>query len=413
MLGNPLPATVAIPQHAELKQSTCTGHMEAPRGIYLDYAATTPTDPEVASVMGNFLTIDGIFGNPASVTHKFGHTAKEAVEKARQSIADLVFSKPYEVIWTSGATESINIAIKGVAQANQNRGKHIVTSMLEHKATLDCMQWLQSQGFSVTYVKPTNKGEITTRSISNALRSDTILVSLMHVNNETGTITDIGSLSHLLRDHGALFHVDAVQSTARLAIRDAITNVDLLSISAHKMYGPKGIGALRICEQLRTELPSQMHGGGHEYGLRPGTLPTHQIAGMGHAAYLVRQRLKADMEHLRHLDKEFIGYLNQIDKIEINGSTQNRAPGILNVHFANVEAESLMLALEDIAISSGSACTSANVEPSHVLTGLGYSTKHSLSSVRFSYGRFTTVEQIRWAGTLIQQAVDALRRIAR
>ena len=413
MLGNPLQVIGATSQHAEFKQSACTGHMEAPREIYLDYAATTPTDPEVASVMGNFLTADGIFGNPASTTHKFGHAAKEAVENARQNIADLVFSKPDEIIWTSGATESINIAIKGVAQALQSRGTHIITSVLEHKATLDCVRWLESQGFSVTYIKPNNKGEITARSISNALKPDTILVSLMHVNNETGTITNIGSLSHLLRGHGVLFHVDAVQSTARLELSDAIADVDLISINAHKMYGPKGIGALCIRGDLRTELPPQMHGGGHEFGLRPGTLPTHQIAGMGHAAYLVRQRLSTDIDHLRHLDIEFINCLKQINKIRINGSTQKRAPGILNVHFANVEAESLMLALEGIAISSGSACTSANVEPSHVLAGLGHSTKHSLSSVRFSYGRFTTEEQIHWAGVQIRQAVDALRRIAR
>lgn len=381
--------------------------------IYLDCAATTPVDSAVARTMGGFLTAGGVFGNPASVTHGVGRVAMEAIESARRDVAALLSSRPEEIVWTSGATESINLALKGAAQAKRDSGAHVVVSPLEHKAVLDSVGWLETQGFSVGYAEPDGNGAISPERLAAALRPDTILVSLMHVNNETGTVTDIGAIGRLIRRHGALFHVDAAQSTARLPLDTAIAEADLVSISAHKMYGPKGIGALCVRGRLGAELVPQMHGGGHELGLRSGTLPTHQIAGMGHAARLVRKRRAADAERIRALDDRFLAHIDEIDGAEINGDPRHRVPGILNVHFSDVEAESLMLALGDVAISSGSACTSADIEPSHVLLALGYGAERALSSVRFSFGRFTTTEEIDRAGKLVRDAVPVLRRIAR
>ena len=380
--------------------------------IYLDYAATTPVDPAVARVMSDFLTIDGTFGNPASVTHGFGKAATEAVDNARREVAELVSSRPDEIVWTSGATEAINLAIKGGAWARRNRGVHIVTSPLEHRAVLDSMKWLESQGFEVDYVKPNGYGEITLKNLLRALRSDTILVSLMLVNNETGTVTDIAKIGPVVRAKGALFHVDAVQGAARMMLDDITSVADLISISGHKIYGPKGIGVLYVCRSVRSDLVPQMHGGGHEFGLRSGTLPTHQIAGMGEAARLARERGNAEARHVAALDHRLRTHLDQIRGASTNGSPRRRVPGILNVHFEGVEAESLMLALGNVAISAGSACTSAEVEPSHVLLALGFGEDRAMSSVRFSFGRFTTRDEIDYVGQLVAEVVIALRRLS-
>lgn len=403
--GSPIPA----PTSATSMTARAPG---AENGIYLDYAATTPVDPGVASLISRFLTADGLFGNPASITHGFGQAAADAVEHARQQVAALLFSEPGEIVWTSGATEAINLALKGAALARCGRGAHVVTSPLEHKAVLDSAGWLESQGFKITHVEPDGDGAITPDNLSCALRSDTIIVSLMLVNNETGAVTDISALGPIIRRHGALLHLDAVQGAARLPLDDAAAEADLISVSAHKMYGPKGIGALRVRGQLREDLVPQIHGGGHEFGLRSGTLPTHQIAGMGEAARLVRQRRKADATHVAALDRRLRAHLEPIEGAAVNGSARARTPGILNIHFDGVEAESLMLALGNVAIASGSACTSADVEPSHVLRALGHSAERALSSVRFSFGRFTTMDEIDRAGRRVREAVTALRRIA-
>ena len=380
--------------------------------IYLDYAATTPVDPAVALVMSDFLTVDGVFGNPASVTHGFGQAAAEAVENARREVAALVSSRPEEIIWTSGATEAINLALKGSALARRERGRHIVTSPLEHRAVLDSVEWLESQGFEIGYVHPDDAGTITWEALSRALRPDTIVVSLMFVNNETGTITDIAALGPFVREQGALFHVDAVQGAARLRMDDVATAADLISISGHKIYGPKGIGALRVRRPLLDELVPQMHGGGHELGLRSGTLPTHQIVGMGEAAKLACEHLEADRKHVTCLDRRLRAHLDRIRGVSPNGSTQQRVPSILNVHFEGVAAEALMIALGNVAISSGSACTSAEVKPSHVLRALGLARGRVLSSVRFSFGRFTAIDEIDHVGRLLAEVVPALRRLS-
>lgn len=403
--GSPIPAPTSTASNPAERSG-------AEASIYLDYAATTPVDPGVANMMNHFLTADGSFGNPASITHGFGQAAADAVERARGEVAALLFSKPEEIVWTSGATEAINLALKGAAFARRSRGMHIVTSPLEHKAVLDSAAWLESQGFEIGCIEPDDEGTITPENLSAALRPDTVIVSLMLVNNETGTVTDISALGPVIRQHGALLHMDAAQGVARLPLDNVAAEADLLSASAHKMYGPKGIGALRVRGHLRSELVPQIHGGGHEFGLRSGTLPTHQIAGMGEAAKLVRQRRNADAKHVAALDRRLCYHLDQIEGVALNGSFRSRAPGILNVHLDGVEAESLMLALGNLAISSGSACTSADVEPSHVLLALGHDPERVLSSVRFSFGRFTTMDEIDSTGRLVREAVTALRRIA-
>ena len=394
--------------------TTTTGVADQPlvgTGVYLDYAATTPVDPAVSRVMGGFLTRDGTFGNPASVTHSFGQAAAEAVEDARREVAALISSRPEEVIWTSGATEAINLALKGSALARRDRGRHIVTSRLEHRAVLDSAEWLESQGFEIGYVELDDHGRVTRKGLSRALRRDTVLVSLMLVNNETGTITDIAALGPLVREQGALFHVDAVQGVGRLQMGDIATAADLISISGHKIYGPKGIGALRVRRRLLSELVPQMHGGGHELGLRSGTLPTHQIVGMGAAAKLTREHGEADSGHVASLDRKLRAHLGRIERTSTNGSLWHRVPGILNVHFEGVAAEALMIALGGVAISSGSACTSAEVKPSHVLLALGLGKERVLSSVRFSFGRFTTMDEIDHVGWVLAEIVPALRKL--
>lgn len=380
--------------------------------IYLDYAATTPVDPTVACVMGGFLTADGIFGNPASAAHGFGQAAAEAVECARQEVAALLASNEKEVVWTSGATEAINLGLKGAALARRSRGRHVVTSPLEHRAVLDSVKWLESQGFDVGYVQPDSQGAISPENLSRALRSDTIVVSLMLVNNETGAVTDIAALGSMIHQQDTLLHLDAVQGAARLPLEDISAEADIISISAHKMYGPKGVGALRVRSSLREELVPLIHGGGHESGLRSGTLPTHQIVGMGEAARIMRQRLRSEAKHVAALDRRLWEHLEQIEGVEANYSSGGRAPGILNVHFPGVEAESLMIALRNVALSSGAACTSAEIAPSHVLLALGHSPARALSSVRFSFGRFTTMDEIDRAGRLVGETVLALRRLS-
>ena len=378
-------------------------------GVYLDYAATTPVDPAVVRVMKRFLTTAGTFGNPASM-HRFGRAAAEAVESARREVADLMCSHPDEIVWTSGATEAINLALKGAALARRHRGRHIVTSPLEHRAVLDTVGWLESRGFEISYVEP-DDGKITPASIARVMRRDTIVVSLMLVNNETGTRTDIPLVAPIVHEAGALFHVDAVQGGGRVRMDLVAESADLISISGHKFYGPKGIGALRVRKSLLRELVPQMHGGGHELGLRAGTLPTHQIAGMGEAAKLVRKRAHADKRHVVDLDRRFRAHLDRIPQTSTNGSPRHRVPGIINVCFEGVAAEALMIGLKDVAVATGSACTSAEVRPSHVLLGIGLGEDAAFSSIRFSFGRFTTTDDIDRAGRALVQVVSVLRRL--
>ena len=400
------------PQPAPRERGHSPRAVSVPEGAYLDYAATTPVDPAVARAMSRFLTPGGVFGNPSSITHRFGNAAREAVDRARGQIAALIGTTPGEIVWTSGATESINLALKGVMLSSSLPGRHFVVSAVEHKATLDAAQWLSSSGFGITIVAPDSEGRITAERIQRAIRQDTALVSLMHVNNELGTVTDVGSIARVLQDAGVLFHVDAAQSAARLPVNVSQLGVDLLSLSAHKMYGPKGIGALFVRRSLQAVLVPQTHGGGQEAGLRPGTLPTHQIAGMGEAANLVLRRREEDTARVAELDELLLRHLTRIPGCVINGSRPDRIPGILNVAFAGVTAESLMVALGDVAISNGSACTTATLEPSHVLLALGRSRAEAFASLRFSIGRFTTKAEIDLAGTRVREAVSSLRSLA-
>ena len=381
-------------------------------GIYFDYAATTPVAPEVANAMAGFLTADGIFGNPSSVTHKFGHAASEAVEDSREHVARLLSAKPREIFWTSGATESINLALKGIMRSAGVRGRHLVVSALEHKAVLDTASWLAANGCEVTHLKPGTDGAITPDIVRAAVRPDTALVSVMSVNNELGTVTDISAISSAVHDAGAYLHVDAVQAAARLPLDVRRLNVDLLSISGHKIYGPKGIGALFVRSELRHLIAPQTHGGAQEGGVRPGTLPTHQIAGFGEAARLAKIRLESDSARIRALDARFLQAITSIDSAIVNGDRIARVPGILNVAFPGVAAESLMLGMADVAVSAGSACTSESVEPSHVLLALGVSEAHAYSSIRFSFGRYTTETEIDFVAGRVAAAVPELRSIA-
>lgn len=380
--------------------------------IYLDYSATTPVDPRVAEKMMSCLTPEGNFGNPASRSHMFGWKAEEAVETARRQVADLLGADPREIVWTSGATESDNLAIKGVAHFYSKKGKHIITSKIEHKAVLDTCRQLEREGYEVTYLTPGSDGIITPQMVADALREDTILVSLMHVNNEIGTITDIAAIGELTRSHGVLFHVDAAQSAGKLPLDMGKMKVDLLSLSGHKMYGPKGIGALYVRRKPRVRLEAQMHGGGHERGMRSGTLPTHQIVGMGEAARLCQEEMVQESEHLKKLRDRFWDGVKAMEEVHVNGSQEQRVAGNLNVSFAFVEGESLLMSLKDLAVSSGSACTSASLEPSYVLRALGLNDELAHSSLRFSFGRFTTEEEVDYAVKQIRVAVDKLRELS-
>ena len=380
--------------------------------VYMDYAATTPTDPAVVAVMTRYLGPDGVFGNPASRFHSFGRDAEEAVEQARLHVADLINADPREIVWTSGATESDNLAIKGAVAARGERGGHIVTSAIEHKAVLDCCLHLEREGYEVTRIEPEADGLITPELVESALRDDTILVSLMHVNNEIGTITDIETIGRLARERRIPFHVDAAQSAARVRLDMERQHADFVSLSAHKMYGPKGVGALYVRRRPRARLEPQIHGGGHEHGLRSGTLPTHQTAGMGEAARLLARRWGQDATHARNLEGRLLEQLRPVDQVSINGDRARCVAGIVNLSFRFVESESLIVALPDIGFSTGSACTSAQVEPSHVLRGLGLDDDSAHSSVRLSFGRFTTAREVDYAVKRIRGAVAELRKLS-
>jgi cysteine desulfurase len=377
--------------------------------IYLDYAATTPVDPRVVEVMVRCLTIDGNFGNPASRSHAFGWRAEQAVEEARRQLADLIHADPREIVFTSGATESDNLALKGAADFYRESGRHIVTSSIEHKAVLDTCRHLETEGFEVSYLTPDPDGQVLPEAVAGAIRDDTILVSFMHANNETGVLNDIAAIAALCRDRGVVFHTDAAQSVGKVPFDVSRWPVGLASISGHKLYGPKGIGALYVRRQPRVQLEPQMHGGGHERGMRSGTLATHQIVGLGEAARIAAECLDDEMARLTAMRDAFWARVATLDDVYLNGAGAPRLPGILNIAFGGVEGETLLLALKDLAVSSGSACTSAAVEPSHVLRGMGIEDRLAHSSLRISLGRFTTEEEAAFAAEQLCETVSRLR----
>ena len=380
--------------------------------IYLDYLSTTPVDPRVVEVMSACLSNEGVFGNPASRSHVFGWKAEEAVENARNQVAELINADPREIVWTSGATESDNLAIKGVAHFYYKKGKHIVTSKIEHKAVLDTCRQLEREGYEVTYLDPDEQGLTTPDMVKAALREDTILVSVMHANNEIGVVNDVAGIGEICRDAGVLLHVDAAQGAGKVALDMEAMKVDLLSMSAHKMYGPKGVGALYVRRKPRVRLEAQMHGGGHERGMRSGTLATHQLVGFGEAARIARDEMQAEADRLAALRQRFWDAISDIPEVHINGDRDQRLPGALNVSFAFVEGESLIMSLRDLAISSGSACTSASLEPSYVLRALGLNDELAHSSLRFSFGRFTTEAEVDHAAKCVRNAVEKLRELS-
>jgi cysteine desulfurase len=377
--------------------------------IYFDYSSTTPVDKRVAEKMMQYMTTDGFFGNPASRSHKFGWQAEEAVDIARNQIADLINADPREIVITSGATESNNLGIKGAAKFYSKKGKHIITCKTEHKAVLDTCRELERQGFEVTYLDPESNGLIDLEKLKAAMREDTVLVSIMHLNNEIGVIQDIAAIGEMCRERKIIFHVDAAQSAGKIEIDLQVLKVDLMSFSAHKIYGPKGIGALYVSRKPRVRLESQMHGGGHERGMRSGTLATHQIVGMGEAFRIGKEELVQDAIHVTKMRDRLWAGLNDMEQVFVNGDFDQRYPGNLNVSFNFVEGESLIMALKDLAVSSGSACTSASLEPSYVLRALGLNDEMAHSSIRFSFGRFTTEEEIDYAIDLIKKAIGHLR----
>jgi cysteine desulfurase len=380
--------------------------------IYMDYSATTPVDERVAEKMMAYLTRQGKFGNPASRSHSYGWEAEEAVEQARQHVAALVNADPREIIWTSGATESDNLAIKGVAHFYKKNGKHIVTLKTEHKAVLDSCRQLEREGYEVTYLEPESNGLLDLKKFEAALRPDTILVSIMHVNNEIGVIQDIGEIGEICRARKIVFHVDGAQSAGKIPIDLGKLKVDLMSFSAHKVYGPKGVGALYVRRKPRVRLEAQMHGGGHERGLRSGTLATHQIAGMGEAFRLAREEMAEESKRIEALRDRLWSGLNDMEEVYLNGDLEHRIPGNLNVSFNYVEGESLIMALKDMAVSSGSACTSSSLEPSYVLRAIGRNDELAHSSIRFTIGRFTTEEEVDYVIDLVKEKVDKLRKLS-
>jgi len=380
--------------------------------IYLDYAATTPVDPRVAEKMMQYLTMDGEFGNPASRSHRFGWQAEEAVEIARSQIAELVNADPREIVFTSGATESNNLAIKGAADFYHKKGKHLITVKTEHKATLDTMRQLEREGYEVTYLEPQTDGLVTIEMLEAAIRPDTTVISVMFVNNEIGVVQDIAAIGELCRSKGIIFHVDSAQAAGKVDIDLQTLKVDLMSFSAHKVYGPKGIGALFVRRKPRIRLEAQMHGGGHERGMRSGTLPTHQIVGMGEAFRIAKLEMADENKRITALRDRLLNGVKDIEQVFINGNLEHRVPQITNISFNYVEGESLIMALKDIAVSSGSACTSASLEPSYVLRALGMSDELAHSSIRFSIGRFTTEEQIDHTIKIVHQAIEKLRAMS-
>ena len=380
--------------------------------IYLDYASTTPVDPAVADKMMQFLTPSGQFGNPASRSHVFGWQAEAAVEDARNDVATLIGADPREIVWTSGATEANNLAIKGCAHFNQRKGKHVITSRIEHKAVLDTCRQLEREGWEVTYLDPDSNGLIQPQMVADAIREDTTVVSIMHVNNELGTLNDIASIGAICREKKVFFHVDAAQSAGKTAIDVEAMNVDMMSFSAHKIYGPKGIGALYVRRKPRVRIEAQMHGGGHERGMRSGTLPTHQIVGMGEAFKVGFHNLAEESARIEALRTRLWEGVSDMEEVHLNGSEDQHVPGIVNISFAFVEGESLIMALRDLAVSSGSACTSASLEPSYVLRALGLNDEMAHSSIRFSIGRYTSEDDIDSAIAKVRHAVEKLRELS-
>ncbi|CAB5502850.1 Cysteine desulfurase, IscS subfamily [Bathymodiolus thermophilus thioautotrophic gill symbiont] len=379
---------------------------------YMDYSATTPVDERVAAIMMKYLTLDGDFGNPASNSHYYGWQADEAVKKARKQVADLISADPREIVFTSGATESDNLAIKGVAHFYKKKGNHIITLKTEHKAVLDTCRQLEREGFEVTYLDPMPNGLLDLQVLKDAIREETILVSIMHVNNEIGVIQDIETIGKLCREHKVFFHVDAAQSAGKVAINVNELPVDLMSFSAHKIYGPKGIGALYVRRKPRIRLEAQMHGGGHERGMRSGTLATHQIAGMGEAFAIAQVEMAEENKRITALRDRLLAGFVDMEEVQVNGDLEQRIPGNLNISFNYVEGESLMMAINEIAVSSGSACTSASLEPSYVLRALGLNDELAHSSIRFSIGRYTTEADIDKAIVLVREKVEKLRDLS-
>ena len=386
--------------------------MTSNNSIYLDYSATTPVDARVAEKMMHYLTPDGIYGNPASRSHSYGWKAEEAVENARRQVAELVNCDPREIVWTSGATESDNLCIKGAAHFYNKKGKHIITSKIEHKAVLDTCRQLEREGYEILYLDPTAEGIIEPQQIAAAIRDDTILVSIIHVHNEIGVVNDIKAIGEITRDKKVIFHTDGAQSAGKVDIDLQDIKVDLMSFSAHKVYGPKGIGATFVRRKPRVRIEAQMHGGGHERGMRSGTLPTHQIVGMGEAFALATKEMAQEKARIAQLQRRFWQEFKDVEEVYINGSMTQRVPHNLNISFNYVEGESLMMALKDIAVSSGSACTSASLEPSYVLRALGRNDELAHSSIRFSFGRFTTEAQIDKAAKDMKEAVQKLRELS-
>lgn len=379
--------------------------------IYLDYAATTPVDPRVAEAMCNCLTMDGNFANPASRSHMFGWQAEASVENARRQVADLIQADTREIVWTSGATEANNLAIKGYALNHKDEGKHLITSQAEHKAVLDCFEWLEGEGFEVTYLKPNAQGVISASSVASALRDDTILVSLMHVNNELGVINDIAEIGKLLESKSCCFHVDAAQSAGKLEIDVKSMSIDMLSMCAHKVYGPKGVGALYVRRRPPLQIKALIHGGGHERGMRSGTLPTHQIVGMGESFAVAAADMKADHAKISALSSRFLSEVLKIDGVSLNGRGAQSVPNIANLAFAGFEADRLMMVFKDLAVASGSACTSASLDPSHVLRAIGLSDPDAHGCLRISFGRFTTEQEIDRAIEIIREGICKLKKL--
>jgi cysteine desulfurase len=380
--------------------------------IYLDYSATTPVDPRVAEKMCDCLTLDGTFGNPASRSHDFGWNAEKLVDQARADIAALINANPKEIVFTSGATESNNLALKGAAHFYHKKGKHIITVKTEHKAVLDTCRQLEREGYEVTYMDPEPNGLLDIEKFKAAIREDTIVASVMHVNNEIGVIQDIAAIGEICRENKVVFHVDAAQSPGKVPIDLETMKVDLMSFSAHKIYGPKGIGALFVRRKPRIRLEAQMHGGGHERGIRSGTLPTHQIVGMGEAFRIAREEMQADNDKLLRLRNKLWGGLKDMEEVYLNGDLEQRIAGNLNISFNFVEGESLIMALSDMAVSSGSACTSASLEPSYVLRALGREDELAHSSIRFTFGRFSTEEEVDYVLSKVKEQVERLRDLS-
>jgi len=379
---------------------------------YMDYSATTPVDKRVAEKMAKYLTMDGDFGNPASRSHYYGWQAEKAVDEARSQVSSLIGADPREIVWTSGATESNNLAIKGIANFYHKRGKHIITLKTEHKAVLDTCRQLEREGFEVTYLEPLSNGLLDISVFKNAIREDTILASIMHVNNEIGVIQDIQSIGDICREHKIFFHVDAAQSAGKVSIDLASLPVDLMSFSAHKIYGPKGMGALYVSRKPRVRLEAQIHGGGHERGMRSGTLATHQIVGMGEAFAIAKAEMLEEGKKIKQLRDRLLEGFSDMEEVVINGDIKQRVPGNLNISFNYVEGESLMMAISDVAVSSGSACTSASLEPSYVLRALGLSDELAHSSIRFSIGRYTTEKDVDDTIGLVREKVEKLRDLS-